>query len=195
LALVASESSGQLIDAPFREIWNARGNDQALGGPLDYDEISRLDGLARTVDGLLAAHAVDDMINSTSLVLVLQIGGARLLLPGDAEWGTWKLILANDKAKALLEGATFIKVGHHGSHNATPKTLVEEVLPEDIPAMISPNKEKKLPEQDPAGRTGDRLGHSPLHAVRSDRPMADLPAGFQRSPPDGNKWIDLELAC
>ena len=38
-------------------------------------------------------NKLDDMINSTSLVLVLEIGSARLLLPGDAEWGTWKRIL------------------------------------------------------------------------------------------------------
>lgn len=30
-----------------------------------------------------------------------------------------------------------MKVGYHGSHNATSKTLVEKVLPKGIPAMIS----------------------------------------------------------
>jgi hypothetical protein len=46
-----------------------------------------------------------------------------------AEWGTWKRILHDDAARTVVRGATFFKVGHHGSHNATAKTLVEAVLP------------------------------------------------------------------
>src|SRR4029079_16819249 len=91
-------------------------------------------------DALLAAQKLDDMINSTSLVLVMEIGSARLLLPGDAEWGTWKRIHKDDDAKAWVKSATFFKVGHHGSHNATPKSLVEHVLKNKMPAMISTQK-------------------------------------------------------
>ena len=90
------------------------------GFQLEPGEMKRIDDLAQSADAVFAAQKVDG-----SLVLVLQIGKARLLLPGDAEWGTWKRILQDDDARTLVRGATFFKVGHHGSHNATSKTLVE----------------------------------------------------------------------
>ena len=36
-----------------------------------------------------------------------------------------------------LRGTTFVKVGHHGSHNATLKTLVENILRSSVRAMVS----------------------------------------------------------
>ncbi len=99
LALKTAEAAGKPIPKPFTSAWVAR-TQKGGAKPLSADEIARLRSLARAVDPLFAAAALDNMINATSLVLVLQIGKARLLLPGDAEWGTWKLILADDKARA-----------------------------------------------------------------------------------------------
>jgi beta-lactamase superfamily II metal-dependent hydrolase len=203
LALLAAEQSGRGVGSPFGDVWKVPDPPAPPAPtppyplPLDADAIKRLEGLARTLDPVFAAEALDDMINSTSLVLVLQVGRARLLLPGDAEWGTWKMILGNAKATALLKGATFFKVGHHGSHNATPKTLVEEVLAADIPAMISTqqgpgNYRKNIPLQDLLTALQGRG----IQAVRSDMPAgAALPAGFEGSSPSPGEWIDLELAC
>src|SRR5262249_26763131 len=67
-----------------------------------------------------AAKALDGFLNGESIVLVLEVGSARLLLPGDAEVGTWTAIMNNAAALELAASATFLKVGHHGSHNATP---------------------------------------------------------------------------
>jgi hypothetical protein len=71
------------------------------------------------------AVALEKAINGTSLVLTFALGNALLLFAGDAQWGTWKRILASPEAMALVDRATFLKVGHHGSHNATPRRLVE----------------------------------------------------------------------
>jgi hypothetical protein len=60
-------------------------------------------------------------MNNTSLVLVFEVGGTRLLFPGDAQLENWQYALANEKYRALLAGTTLYKVGHHGSRNATPK--------------------------------------------------------------------------
>jgi beta-lactamase superfamily II metal-dependent hydrolase len=191
-AAQAALHGGPALAAPFGDAW--RVPDTEPGERLGDDEQERVKDLAHSADAVFAATTVDSMINSTSLVLVLEVGKARLLLPGDAEWGTWKRILANDDARALLRGATFFKVGHHGSHNATSRTLVENVLPRKIPAMISTqqgdgNYRNNIPLDDLL----TALTNHEIHYVRSDRSADALPSGFQN---DGDKkWIDLTLPC
>src|SRR5262249_14988152 len=48
----------------------------------------------------------------------------------------------------ILARTTFLKVGHHGSHNATPKPFVEDILPKppaDLWAMVSTIKRGSWP--------------------------------------------------
>lgn len=84
-----------------------------------------------TSDELLEiVRVLDDQMNNTSLILLFEVGGRKLLFPGDAQienW-TWALADAPDAAKTrkLLADVDFYKVGHHGSRNATPKTLLWE---------------------------------------------------------------------
>jgi len=62
-------------------------------------------------------------MNNTSVILLFEIGGRKLLFPGDAQIENWAFAL-NDKAwKKVLTGVNVYKVGHHGSLNATPKSL------------------------------------------------------------------------
>ncbi|MCT8178903.1 hypothetical protein [Variovorax sp. CY25R-8] len=191
LRLVAGDATQELVAPPFSEDWHV--DESAAGGELAPEDVERLEALARGVNPVFAAEKVDGMVNSTSLVLVLQVGKARLLLPGDAEWGTWKQILANEKSLRHLKGATFFKVGHHGSHNATAKTLVERVLPRNIPAMISTqegpgNYRKNIPLADLLGA----LHEHGIEYVRSDK-AEEPPEGF--SAEADAKWIDLEIPC
>jgi len=191
-AMAGAAGGGPAVAAPFGEAWQVKPDEP--GFQLEGEETGRIDDLAQGADAVFAAEKVDGMINSTSLVLVLQIGTARLLLPGDAEWGTWKRILANDAARALVRGATFFKVGHHGSHNATSKTLVEQVLPRKIPAMISTQEgpgsyRNNIPLTDLMTALD---GHD-IRYTRSDVSPAALPKGFKKG--QGDKWIDLSLAC
>jgi beta-lactamase superfamily II metal-dependent hydrolase len=195
--LAAAREAGtvsEALAAPFGEAWQVPENEQPWQLPLQASDIERLNVLARYVDAVFAAEKVDSMINSTSLVLVLEVGKARLLLPGDAEWGTWKRILEDDEARTLLRGATFFKVGHHGSHNATSKTLVEKILPRGIPAMISTQEGKGSYRNNiPLTDLLTALEQHDIHYVRSDRGDAQLPNGFEKG--DEVKWIDLELPC
>jgi hypothetical protein len=69
---------------------------------------------------LLAAVTLESAVNNTSLMLVFEVGEAVLLFPGDSQWGSWKINLDDPQRKDLLERTTFYKIGHHGSHNATP---------------------------------------------------------------------------
>lgn len=192
LRAAAQVAGGGGGPAPFGDEWKVK--DDELGYTLEADDMVRLSELASGADALAAAKKLDGMINSTSLVLVLEIGAARLLLPGDAEWGTWKLILANEDAKALVKKSTFFKVGHHGSHNATSKTLVEKVLPKRIPAMISTQKgEEPYRNGIPLQALLTALDSHEIRFVRSDAVTGALAKGFKKGPK--GKWVDLELKC
>jgi beta-lactamase superfamily II metal-dependent hydrolase len=89
--------------------------------------------------------------NNTSVVLLLEWRGRRLLFAGDAEWqgtevkaghrnGAWDVMLSLPEVRQLLlEPLDFLKVAHHGSHNGTP---FEEKEKEQaiLRKMISPDR-------------------------------------------------------
>jgi hypothetical protein len=85
--------------------------------------------LARQQLGALmrVVRTVDDALNNTSLILLVDVGDRRLLLPGDAQIENWSWALTHapnsDELRALLAGVDLYKVGHHGSRNATPRSL------------------------------------------------------------------------
>src|SRR5262245_62350139 len=132
---VLSGAPAALFDSPFSEDWRVPPGTLPARRPfLDKS----LEAIRLFNDDLLyAARALDGFLNGESLVLVLEIGSARLLLPGDAEVGAWTTILANPTALELAASATFVKIGHHGSHNATPLMFVREHLAAKTPAVIS----------------------------------------------------------
>ena len=91
--------------------------------------------------------------NNTSIVLLIEWQGKRLLFVGDAEWNTkfkdgqaqrrWNVMWHERKAR-LNAPIDFLKIGHHGSENATPwndqedgqvtepSTILDAILP--VPA-------------------------------------------------------------
>jgi len=90
------------------------------------DRLDRMRG-----DQLLQiVRTLDDQMNNTSLILLFEVFGKKLLFPGDAQIENWSWALQdapNAKAtRSLLGGVDVYKVGHHGSLNATPKTLLWE---------------------------------------------------------------------
>jgi beta-lactamase superfamily II metal-dependent hydrolase len=94
--------------------------------------------------GVLAT-ALDKAINNTSLVIVVEADGHFMLFPGDAQWGSWQVIMADQKCRALLEKVELLKVGHHGSHNATPRALIEEIIVKPLTALFSTKPVKQWP--------------------------------------------------
>jgi hypothetical protein len=68
---------------------------------------------------------LDEVMNNTSIVLLIKAGRRRLLFPGDAQLESWQWITADSPAastnKKELRKVDLYKVGHHGSRNATPK--------------------------------------------------------------------------
>ena len=77
------------------------------------------------VDSLLA---IDKAKNNTSIVFTLKWRGWVLLFPGDAQTKSWQMM----HEAGVLEPVDFLKVGHHGSHNATPaqEDILSQILPQ-----------------------------------------------------------------
>lgn len=71
---------------------------------------------------------LDQAENNTSVVFLLEWHGWKLLFPGDAEIRSWKEM----QKERVLEAIDFLKVGHHGSKNATPPhAILEQLFPDD----------------------------------------------------------------
>jgi hypothetical protein len=105
-------------------------------------------------DELLGIVTVlDEFMNNTSVILLFEVGGQKLLFPGDAQLENWSYALR--EYRELLNGVTVYKVGHHGSLNATPKTLWR-ILTEDDTAVPSAQFKTLLSTQ--AGIHGGKHG-------------------------------------
>ncbi len=91
-------------------------------------------------DQLLSiVNTLDKAMNNTSVILLLEVGVKKLLFPGDAQIENWEYILKHKRERPeeedkrlkllnLLKDTNVYKVGHHGSRNATPKTLWNSFL-------------------------------------------------------------------
>jgi beta-lactamase superfamily II metal-dependent hydrolase len=95
--------------------------------PLDEDVKKKSAEMMRDTD-LATAVSLDKAVNGTSLMLMFEFGSAYLLFPGDAQWGSWRTVIDQPATRQLVARTTFYKVGHHGSHNATPVDFLEKVL-------------------------------------------------------------------
>jgi hypothetical protein len=93
-----------------------------VDGGAFYNLIDRMNsGLVESL------FTIDQAANNTSLVVEMEWQGRKLLFVGDAEQKSWAFMANN---KDLLP-VGFLKVGHHGSINATPPDpILEMVLPE-----------------------------------------------------------------
>lgn len=81
---------------------------------------------ARMVRGsqlLQLVRNLDAAMNNTSLILLFRCAAKSLLFPGDAQIENWSYSLAQPAVMTKLAAVDLYKVGHHGSLNATPRSL------------------------------------------------------------------------
>jgi len=120
----------------------------------------------RLLYSALAFSQKDDSLkNNTSVVLLLEWGGKRLLFTGDAEWqgtgvegdrrnSTWDVMLNIPEVKeVLLHPLDFLKVAHHGSHNGTP--FLKEGKEIVLQKILTPDRTKVVVSTI-AGQHGDQ---------------------------------------
>ncbi len=120
----------------FREFWESR---LTAGGNIDlFPDAPRYDpgdapanlrwflGRAQRIrveQTKEFVRALDTVLNNTSVILLFRIGDFSLLFPGDAQIENWSWSLGQKRYRDLLRGVSVYKVGHHGSRNATPRSL------------------------------------------------------------------------
>lgn len=84
-------------------------------------------------NSLAFAEKDSEIQNNMSVVLLIEWRKRRLLFVGDAEWagefkvgkqnGSWNVMWEKHRDKLLKDPIDFLKIGHHGSINATPPAL------------------------------------------------------------------------
>ncbi len=171
-AAAAGAANGGNGSALFAKDFEVTGD--ALREQLDAFKLTARDlrELEKTADEDPFAVAVqlDKAVNGTSLLLMFEMGRAHLLFPGDAQWGTWQNALGDPEFKELLGQTNFLKVGHHGSHNATPRAFVEEVLGKNaFKAMVCTRETKKFKKIPLASLLNAIDEHSGNRLARSDQ--------------------------
>jgi len=87
-------------------------------------------------NGLAFAAKESSIQNNLSVVLLIVWKKRRLLFVGDAEWegefkegkhnGSWNVMWEKHRKTHLKDPVDFLKIGHHGSINATPPPLSEQ---------------------------------------------------------------------
>jgi beta-lactamase superfamily II metal-dependent hydrolase len=134
-----SDELGIKDASSFSQSWHAQANHPQNISARDFRRLR-----ARMFMNALAFVLNNNvLVNNTSVVLLLEWGGRRLLFTGDAQFqhtrkgkyeqgkrnGSWNVMWHYHKDK-LREPVDFLKVGHHGSHNATPWVSPEAGEPE-----------------------------------------------------------------
>ena len=77
----------------------------------------------RANETLGLVRILDRVLNNTSVILLFEFGNRKVLFPGDAQKENWAYALSKPEVCGLLAHVDLYKVGHHGSLNATPRTL------------------------------------------------------------------------
>jgi ribonuclease BN (tRNA processing enzyme) len=119
MRFAAASGSGRGPTALFPRHVRARGPTF----PVDARWLIFHAGALRGTQLLQIVRMLDTAMNNTSVILVFKVGSRSLLFPGDAQIENWEFALGQEKYKSLLENVNLYKVGHHGSRNATPKSL------------------------------------------------------------------------
>ena len=162
------------------------------------------------------ALQLDRGVNNTSLVLAFEFTDTDrvCLFPGDAQignWLSWEKQTWTDTGVTsddLLARTVYLKVAHHGSHNATPeRNGLEKMVHADLSAFI-PVKETDAEKAGwhampfnsiltaLEGKTSGRLVRADDPWVLSgDRPPFNVPSGSILTLKNtGEGWIEIEVS-
>ncbi len=180
-----------LIDTGLPEVSEAVPETVAMPTNLDPADFRQL--RSRMLSTALAFADLDGKVcNNTSVVLLIEWKGKRLLFVGDAEWDggykegkgncAWN-VMWNLRKKQINGPLAFYKIGHHGSVNATPWGLTDAakkgeplaILNAILPvaakagakAIVSTRRGnyKTIPRSDLLAEIGKRVSNTKSYAV------------------------------
>ncbi|UVK36995.1 hypothetical protein LHFGNBLO_003980 [Mesorhizobium sp. AR10] len=173
------------------------------------------------------AMQLDRGVNNTSLVLAFEFidTGRVFLFPGDAQignWLSWKDLKwpvgqGTVTAADLMAGTVYLKVAHHGSHNATPQRQGLELMTNaDLSAFIPTNEHdagkvrwREMPYDAILTALADRTNGRVIRADdawlanKNGKPAFASPSGsilaVRNAPRDasrgpGGLWVEVDLA-
>ena len=136
---------------------------------------------------LAAASILERSVNNTSIFFVLDVNGTRLVFVGDSQQGAWEHVLQDPAARALVSDPAFYKIGHHGSHNATPRDYVTNVIGNQEKYAMLPYGKVEQWGDIPKETLLAACTRMNTHIVRADAPVAD--ARVHVGP--GNLWSEI----
>ncbi len=148
------------------------------GMPAADAQLTRIASFARLRRQLLSARgldllaATDTTRNNTSIVLRIGYEGKHFLFTGDAEEKAWEIMQHNDAELS----SHFVKVGHHGSINATPAWSYRGIMTrrrKSNSAIVSTDDtrftgENEVPKAEVLDGWTERLSE-PRRLLRTDR--------------------------
>jgi beta-lactamase superfamily II metal-dependent hydrolase len=167
------DAEDEALPALFNDSFVARSTDALPVELTKAQKALHLDDITND-DGVLAAASVlERAVNNTSVFFVLDVAGTKLLFPGDAQQGAWEHVLNDPVSLALVKDVAFYKIGHHGSHNATPKRYVEEILHDGAYAMLPWGLVKRWADTIPKKELMDALTAHHHHVTLANAPVAE----------------------
>jgi hypothetical protein len=159
------------------------------------------------------AELSSKVTNNTSIVLLVEWSGKRLLFVGDAEWdskfqegkanGAWN-VMWHERKNSLSSSIDFLKIGHHGSENATPwnegvagsvnepSTILDSILPVSgspaAKAVVSTKRKnyETIPRGQLLAELGKRVENTRNYKVELGSEASSLPKYTQFEKP----WLD-----
>lgn len=132
----------------------------------------RLNQISNDVGLHAAAALLEQVVNNTSVFFVLDVNGAHFVFPGDSQQGAWDHVLDDEASRELVRDAVFYKIGHHGSHNGTPRRYIESVLEGETHAMLPWGLVERWKDTIPKTELLEALDARRHVVTRADAPVA-----------------------
>lgn len=160
------------------------------------------------------ALQLDRAVNNTSLVLAFEFvsTGRVMLFPGDAQIGSWKswdsVKWEGHKTTAadLLARTIYLKVAHHGSHNAMPHRLgLDRMTNSDLSAFIPVSKSDavkadwlRMPFEPIIKALVDSTSGRVIRADDAWIGNGDAPTGLAngsiKAIRSGSRWVEVDIS-
>jgi hypothetical protein len=175
-----------LIDSGLPDPATAVPDPKDIPNPTNMDPGDFRQLRSRMLSTALAFADLDGKVcNNTSVVLLIEWKGKRLLFVGDAEWDnafkegkgncSWN-VMWNLRQKQIEGPLAFYKIGHHGSENATPwgkgepLAILDAILPvkskAKAKAVVSTHRAnyETIPRTDLLAEIGKRISNTRNYA-------------------------------